>query len=109
MESGHSKAERYFRNHLLRPAATYESDGVKLLIGEGGPYYDRPSEYPEGYYCAAFFVMKGEKCMGFMPMEFSGVHDAAVMTDAARRAGRVNAAAQAGMRFVESARETGML
>lgn len=81
-----------------------DHNGVRIVITDGGPYYERKQDYPLGFYETAFWLFKDENIICGQVLEFDALHDIKQYTDMTRPIARANAAKQAAIHMIEVSR-----
>lgn len=95
------KLEKWFRVRQLLPVDAFEHKGCKVYLAEGGPYYDRPSEYPNGWYAAAYAIKPGmTKGEVVSWLEFDSLHDLSFSNES-RKQMRIKAAKDTAITIID--------
>lgn len=107
----YAEFEKFCVTKGLRPElrATYDAGTVYIAMTERE--WDRPNEYPAGYY-QGFFMVASDASQGKMDVgrwvEFDGMHDLnRGWTEETRKQARVNATLEAAKHFIELNVEAG--
>lgn len=95
------KLEKFFTNHNARPIKRFPYREFEVYICEGGPYFDKNTEYPFGWYESAYALGMNDKVLFYQPLEFDYLHDIKEQSEAARKEGRINAAIKAAKNHID--------
>ena len=87
------------KDHRIVDRVDYK--GVRVIITDGGPYYERKQDYPLGFYETAYWLFKDELILGGQVLEFDALHDIKSHTDITRPIARANSARQAAIEMIE--------
>ena len=94
--------EKHFKlqEHRLVDKITYR--GYDIYITEGGPYFNNKSEFPFGFYEAAYAVRSADGIF-YQPLAFDYLHDIKERSDESRRLGRIEKAKESAMLHIDDA------
>ena len=74
-----NKLERHHMFWDVHPERSFEYNGFKVCIGEGGPKYEYTKEItkedcPHGYYDTMYAILMGDKVLFEQPFYFDSLH-----------------------------------
>ena len=103
------KVEKHHRAYGVVPEVAFEHHGVKVRIGDGGPFYDwseeaTKEEFPTGYYQSVVQIDMPKEDGGILkaevPLIFDRFHNHD-MSEAARKKARIKAAEKAAIQILD--------
>lgn len=102
--SREERLEKHFRTWGAMPVVKEIIDDEEVFYADGGPHYDAPKKFPNGYYVTAFAIKKGKE-FHVQPLWFDYSHDLNVDD---RQKARVNAARIVAIKQIKTGKEASL-